>query len=168
MSKDYKLSDNRMTAMCGMFTAVAMVLSYLESLVPVFVAVPGVKLGIANIATMIVMYKLGVKPAVIVSILRIVLSSILFGNIAMMIYSFGGALLSIITMSLLKKAKLFSTVGVSVGGALAHNMGQLIVAVFVLENVKIMYYIPVLIISGGVAGAVIGIITANLIKRIKI
>lgn len=163
-----KLSGNRLTAMCGVFIALALVLSYLENLLPVFSAVPGVKLGIANIVTMVALYKMGTKPAVTISGGRIVLAAVLFGNLSTMIYSLAGAAFSICIMVILKKIKLFSLVGISVAGALAHNMGQLIVAVIMLENLNIMYYLPVLIIAGSVSGIVIGLVTVYIIKNIRI
>ncbi|MCM1082162.1 MAG: Gx transporter family protein [Clostridium sp.] len=161
-------SNNRMVALTGVFIALALVLSYFEGLIPVFAAVPGVKLGIANIVTMLAMYKLGVKPAIVISAGRIVLSGILFGNLYVIIYSLAGAVLSMCIMIILKKVKLFSVVGVSVAGAVAHNAGQIIVAVFLMENVNIMYYLPVLIISGVAAGIVVGILTVYIIRNIRI
>ena len=161
-------SNNRMVALTGVFIALALVLSYLEGLIPVFAAVPGVKLGIANIVTMLALYKLGVKPAIVISAGRIVLSGILFGNLYVIVYSLAGATLSICVMIILKKVKLFSIVGVSVAGAVAHNAGQIIVAVFLMENVNIMYYLPVLIISGVAAGIVVGILTVYIIRNIRI
>lgn len=162
------VSNNRIVALTGVFIALALVLSYLESLIPVFAAVPGIKLGIANIVTMLAIYKLGVRPAIIISAGRIVLAGILFGNLYVIIYSLAGGALSIIVIIILKKIKLFSVVGVSVAGAVAHNAGQIIVAVFFMENVNIMYYLPVLIISGVAAGAVVGIFTVYIIKNIRI
>lgn len=161
-------SNNRIVALTGVFIALALVLSYLESLIPIFVAVPGVKLGIANIVTILAVYKLGVKPAIVISVGRIVLAGILFGNLYVIIYSLAGGALSICIMIILKKIKLFSVVGVSVAGAVAHNAGQIIAAVFLMENVNIMYCLPVLIISGVVAGTVVGIFTVYLIRNIRI
>lgn len=161
-------SNNRIVALTGVFIALALVLSYLESLIPVFAAVPGIKLGIANIVTMLAMYKLGVKPAIVISVGRIVLSGILFGNLYVIIYSLAGGVLSICVMIILKKIRLFSVVGVSVAGAVAHNAGQIIVAVFLMENVNILYYLPVLIISGVIAGTMVGILTVYIIKNIRI
>lgn len=161
-------SNNRIVALTGVFIALALVLSYLESLIPVFAAVPGIKLGIANIVTMLAMYKLGVKPAIVISVGRIVLSGILFGNLYVIIYSLVGGVLSICVMIILKKIRLFSVVGVSVAGAVAHNAGQIIVAVFLMENVNILYYLPVLIISGVIAGTMVGILTVYIIKNIRI
>lgn len=161
-------SENKMIALCGVFMALAMILSYLESLVPVFIAVPGVKLGIANIVIMVALYKLGAKQALIISIGRILLSGILFGNLAMIIYSLTGSMLSLAVMVAFKKINIFSMAGVSVIGAITHNVGQIIVAAFLIENSKLFYYLPVLVISGTVSGVVVGIIAMNIIKKIRI
>lgn len=160
--------NNRVIALCGVLTALAMVLSYLESLIPVSYAVPGVKLGLANMITIIAMQKLGFKNALVISVGRIILSGILFGNIAVIIYSMAGALLSLLIMWGVGKIKIFSMVGISVCGAVAHNFGQLIVAAFMMENIRIMYYMLVLAISGTIAGIVIGISASAIIKNIKI
>ncbi len=160
-------TNNRLTALCGVFIALAMILSYLESLIPINVAVPGVKLGIANLVTIIALQRLGFKPTVIISVGRIILSGILFGNVTVIIYSLAGAFLSIAVMYLMTHIKLFTTTGVSIGGAIAHNLGQLIVAAIVMENVNILYYMAVLAITGTIAGAVIGILAAYIMKNIS-
>lgn len=160
--------NNRVIALCGVLTALAMVLSYLESLIPVNYAVPGVKLGLANMITIIAMQKLGFKNALTISAGRIILSGILFGNIAVIIYSMAGALLSLLLMWVVGKIKIFSMVGISVCGAVAHNFGQLIVASFMMENTRIMYYMPVLAVSGTIAGVIIGLLASVIIKNIKI
>lgn len=159
-------TNNHMTALCGVLIALAMVLSYLESLVPVHAAVPGIKLGLANIVTIIALQKLGWKPAVMISIGRIILSGILFGNLAVILYSLAGALLSILIMCIVRKFKIFSLMGVSVCGAVAHNFGQLLVAACIMENVRIMYYMAVLVVSGTVAGILIGMLAAVIMKNI--
>ena len=128
------MSKNKMTAMCGVFIALALVLSYLESLVPLNFAVPGVKLGLANLVTIVALYMLGLKPAILISIGRIILSGILFGNVTVIIYSLAGAGLSIVVMCIVKKIKIFSVTGISICGAIAHNIGQIVVAAFVMEN----------------------------------
>lgn len=162
------ITGNRLVALTGVFIALALVLSYLESLIPIFVAVPGVKLGIANIVTMIALYKLGAKSAITIGIGRSILSGILFGNLSVIIYSIAGVTLSISIMIILKKTGIFSVVGVSVAGAVFHNVGQLIVAAFLIENMNIMYYMPILIISGAVAGIVVGLLTAYIIRSIRL
>ncbi len=162
-----KPSNNRKTALCGVMIALAMVLSYLESLIPFNFAVPGIKLGLANMVTIIAMQRLGVKQACAISTGRIILSGILFGNIAVIIYSLAGAALSIAVMWLAGRIKVFSLVGISVCGAVSHNLGQLIVAALMMENTKILYYMLVLAITGTIAGIIIGIISSIIMKNIK-
>ena len=155
-------------ALTGVFIALAMILSYLESLVPVGFAVPGIKLGLANLVTIVALYKLGLKDTIIISLGRIFLSGVLFGNMMVIIYSLAGAGLSILVMVLVKKTKIFSATGVSICGAISHNLGQIIVAVITLENMNIMYYMIVLAIAGAVAGAIIGVLSGMIIKNIRI
>lgn len=150
----------------SLLIAVAMILSYIESLIPTFVAVPGVKVGLSNIATVFALYTLGAPSAVAVSLIRVFLSSLLFGNFAMMIYSLAGAFLALGFMVLLKYTELFSEVGVSVVGGVAHNAGQVIAAAFMMENAGIAYYLIPLVVSGTVAGVVVGLAAALLVKRI--
>ncbi len=161
-----QLTGNRLTAMCGVFMALAMILSYLESLIPVSYAIPGIKLGLANMVTIVALYKLGLKPALIVSAGRIVLSGILFGNIMVIIYSLAGGFLSIFVMLMVRKMKVFTVTGVSICGGIAHNLGQIAIAAIVLENANIMYYMIVLGITGGIAGAVIGIMAGIVMKNL--
>lgn len=159
-------SFNRRIALCGVFIALAMILSYLENLVPIPVAVPGVKLGLANLITILALQRLGLKETAIISVGRILLSGVLFGNFAIILYSLAGATSSILVMCLLKKCKVFTVTGISVGGAVAHNFGQILVAVFVMENVHIFYYMTVLAITGTIAGVVVGILANYLLKNI--
>lgn len=160
--------EPKSVALLGICTAIAMVLSYLESLIPLSFAVPGVKLGLANIAIVFVLYKLGAKEAVLVSALRIIWMAILFGNFLTLAYSAAGAVLSLTAMILLKRSERFSAVGVSVIGGILHNAGQILVAMLVMETAQIVYYLPVLCISGIAAGVAVGIVSAILIKRIPV
>ncbi len=160
-------SSSKMTALCGVLIALAMVLSYLESLVPISFAIPGIKLGLANIVTIIALIKLGFKPALIISVGRVLLSGLLFGNPATIMYSMAGALLSLLVMFVIRKFKLLAITGTSVCGAVAHNAGQLIVAAIVIENTKIFYYLAVLSVSGIIAGILIGILAGIIIKNIR-
>ncbi len=162
------MNNNKKIAMTGVFIALALILSYLESLVPISVAVPGIKLGLANLVTIVALYKLGIKQTIIISIGRIFLSGILFGNMMIIIYSLAGAGLSILVMIIVKSIKLFTVTGVSICGAVSHNLGQIIVAVIVLENANIMYYMAVLAIAGAFFGAIIGLLAGNIIKNIRI
>lgn len=150
----------------SLLISVAMVLSYLESLIPVFIAVPGVKAGFSNIATLFALYSFGPMAAACVSLIRVILSSLLFGNLEMMIYSLFGAALSLIFMILLKKIEMFSVVGVSAVGGVMHNAGQVIAASILLRNSGVLYYFVPLVISGTLAGVVVGIISGLMLKRL--
>ncbi len=152
----------------ALLVALALILSYLESLVPLSFAVPGIKMGLPNIVIVFALYKLGFKAAGAVSIVRVLLVSMLFGNVMIMIYSLAGAVLSLALMWLLKKSGKFSTVGVSVVGALGHNVGQIITAIFLLETGGLIYYLPALCVSGAIAGVCIGIAGGIVVKRIKV
>ncbi len=148
--------------------AVAMILSYLESMIPAFVAIPGIKMGLANIAVVFALYKLGWKEAAGVSLLRVVLVSLLFGHLASFFYSFAGAVLSLLGMILLKKTGRFSEVAVSVTGGVLHNIGQIAMACILLETDVVRFYLPFLILSGTLAGVVIGVAAAILVRRVKV
>lgn len=155
------------TAFYGMFLALALVAGYIEQLIPVNLGVPGVKLGLANIVTMLLLYIAGVPAACLISALRIVLSGFLFGSGFAMVYSAAGVAMSMLVMALLKKTKKFSSVGVSVAGGIFHNVGQIIVAMLVLETKALAYYLPILILSGLAAGILIGILSGILTKRLN-
>ena len=159
--------ETRKIARMGLLVALSMILSYVESLIPAFVAVPGVKVGLANIVVVFALYTLGPIEALAVSLIRVVLSSLLFGSVLSLLYSLSGALLSLVGMILMKKAKIFSTTVVSVTGGVLHNVGQILVACLVLETDVLLYYLPVLILSGTITGAVIGIASSIVIKRLQ-
>ena len=149
----------------GLLTALALVLSYLESLIPPL-WVPGVKLGLPNLAVVFALYRLGWKDACAISLVRVVLVTLLFGNGAALAYSIAGAALSLSLMGLLKKTRKFSTVGVSVAGGVAHNAGQILVAMALLETSRLAWYLPVLWVSGTIAGVLIGIVSGVLVERV--
>lgn len=151
----------------GVFTALALIFSYVESLIPIHMGIPGVKLGLANLIIVIALYKMSIKEACILSIVRIVLAGFMFGNLFAILYSLAGGVVSLTIMSILKKTDKFSVFGVSMAGGVFHNVGQLIMAMIVLESVSIGYYFPVLIISGLVTGFVIGVISNEMLKRLK-
>ena len=158
--------NNSKIAAFGLLTALAMILSYVETLVPLSFAVPGIKMGLPNIAVLFALYRLGFKDAAVISLLRVFLSALLFGNLFSLVYSAAGAVLSLVVMLLLKKSGKFGVTGVSVAGGVAHNAGQIIVAVFVLETAGLIYYFPALCVSGTVAGICIGLVSGLLIKRV--
>lgn len=153
-------------AFLGIFTALAMILSYIETLIPSFVAIPGIKLGLANIAVIVILYKIGWKEAFAVSIIRVILSSLLFTTVLSMLYSLAGAILSLIAMILLKKIKL-STITISVIGGVCHNIGQIAVAIFMTETAELVYYLPVLLITGTISGILIGLVGAITVKKME-
>ena len=148
-------------------TAFAMILSFVESRIPTFVAIPGVKVGLANIAVIFTLYKLGVKEAIAISMVRVLLISMLFGSPVSLIYSVWGAVLSLLTMVLLKKFTPLTEVTISVTGGVMHNVGQIAAASFMLSTNVVIYYLPFLLVSGTIAGIVVGIASAMLIKRVK-
>ena len=155
-------------AVLALAIALAMILSFVESQIPAFVAIPGVKIGLANIAVVFVLYKLGWKEAVLISLVRVVMVSMLFGTLVSLFYSVAGAVLSLTGMVLLKKTGLFSTVAVSVIGGVLHNVGQILMACLLLETNVIVYYLPFLILSGVIAGVVIGVVSAIMVNRVQV
>lgn len=161
MKGTYKLT------LSALFCTAALILSYIESLIPPFFAVPGIKLGLSNIISVYLLYTLGFKYALTVALLRVALSSLLFGTTLTLAYSLSGALLSLLLMYLFKRLSLFSEVGVSIIGGISHNAAQIGVAVIIMQTNQIVYYLPPLLVSGTITGAVIGIGGALLIKKLK-
>ncbi len=155
-------------ALMAMAIALAMILSYIESQIPAFVAIPGIKMGLPNILVVFVLYKLGWKDALVISLVRVFLVSLLFGSVLSLAYSIAGAVVSFAGMLLMKKSGLFSTVAVSVAGGVLHNAAQIGVACLVMETNLIAYYLPFLVLSGTVAGIVIGLASALMVNRVKI
>jgi heptaprenyl diphosphate synthase len=148
--------------------ALAMIMSFIESQIPAFAAIPGIKAGLANIAVVFVLYKLGWKEAGIVSLIRVFLIGILFGTGVSLLYSAAGAVLSLSGMVLLKKTGLFSAVTVSVTGGVLHNIGQIAMACFLLETNVIKYYLPFLTLGGVAAGIIIGLVSSVMVQRITL
>lgn len=142
----------------GMFLCVCLMLGYLESLLPMPLPIPGMKLGLPNFGTVLLLYLKGPKESALVNLTRILLSGFLFGNLSMILYSLSGAFCSFVIMLLLKKNKNFSVIGVSIGGGILHNLGQLVVAMIVVETYSIAYYFIVLMGSGMITGFIIGIL----------
>lgn len=148
--------------------ALAMIFSFVESQIPAFVAVPGVKVGLPNIVVVFLLYKMGWKEAAVVSLVRVFLVGLLFGSLLSVAYSFAGAILSFLGMLLLKKIPVFSCVAVSVVGGVLHNVGQIALACWVTETAQIVYYLPVLLVSGVIAGVVIGLASALIVRRVPL
>lgn len=163
----YTRISTKKIALCGVLTALAMIFSYIESVIPVPIPVPGIKLGVANIAVITILYVLGVKEAIVINLLRIVLTSLLFGNVNSFLFSISGAALSLEIMIIMKKLDFFSCIGVSVCGGVMHNIGQIIAAVFIMGSEAIVFYLPVLIVSGVFTGVVIGVVSGIVAKHVR-
>ena len=161
-------NKTRRIALLGVLTSVALVLSYLEVLLPpISTAVPGIKMGLPNIIIIFLLYKFGLKEAVTVSLIRVFIVALLFGNVMTLAYSVAGAVLSLGLMTLFKKFDFFSQVGVSIIGGISHNLGQILVAIFLFDTIQIGYYMIVLSITGTIAGVVIGVISSILVKKLE-
>ena len=155
------------TAFMGLFVALALILAYVEVLLPpLFPAVPGIKMGLPNIVIVFILYRRGAVSACAVSFLRILLVTMLFGNTMAFFYSVAGAALSLLLMILLRRLNFLSAVGVSVVGGVAHNVGQILIAMLLLQTAEIAYYLVVLAVSGVLAGILVGLCGALLIKKI--
>ncbi len=152
-------------AFLGLFIALALIFSFIESQIPPLITIPGVKLGLPNIVTVFLLYKFGWKETVTVNILRVFLAALLFGNIQSFLFSICGAVFSLLGMILLKKFSKFSCISVSVVGGVLHNMGQVLFAVFWTNTEEISLMLPLYILSGTVAGIVIGIISGLIVKK---
>ncbi|MCM1156969.1 MAG: Gx transporter family protein [Bacteroidales bacterium] len=158
------MSTKKITIL-GMLLAVSLVLSYLESLLPVMIAVPGVKPGLANMVTMLVLYRFGGKSAGLFMTVRVLFSGLLFSGFAGIVYSFAGGVFCIVIMSIFRKCSFFSILGVSMLGAVFHNLGQIFAAWLIMENAHIFYYFPVLCLTGMLSGMAVGYLSAMLIRR---
>lgn len=159
--------ETRKLTRLALMATFALILSYLESRIPPLAAVPGVKVGLANIVVIFALYKMGLKEAIIVSAIRIFIVAMLFGSPVSMLYSLAGAVLSLAVMFLLKKFTPLGKVAVSVSGGVMHNVGQIAVASIVLGTNVVVYYLPFLILSGTIAGIAVGTAGAILVKRVK-
>ncbi len=160
-------NKSKTVAFAGICVALALILAYIEVLLPpLFSAVPGIKMGLPNIIIVFLLYRRGPVLAGIVSLLRILLVSLLFGNAMALMYSLAGGVLSFAVMVILKKLNVLSSVGVSVAGGVTHNIGQIIMAVLLLDTVQLGYYLAVLAVTGTVAGIMIGLCGSLLVKRI--
>ena len=159
--------ETKMITRLGMLLAVSLILSYIESLIPVIISVPGIKLGLANIITMYVLYVYKQKTAFVIMLMRVLISGILFTGLNTVIFGLLGGIFCIISMTIAVRLKKFSIMGVSVSGAVFHNLGQILAAFIIMDNVNILYYFPFLMISGIITGFIIGYISAVVIKRFQ-
>ena len=161
-------SSTKKLTFLGVLTSVALILSYIEAMLPpIYAAVPGIKVGLPNIVILFLLYRYGVKEAAAVSFIRLIVSMMLFGSPTMFIYSLAGAVLSLLFMAILKRTGLFSAVGVSVSGGVMHNLGQVLCAMLLLETAEIGYYMFVLVISGTLAGIFIGLLGGILLDKLN-
>lgn len=161
--------SSRRLARYALLTALAMALSWLESLVPLAGAVPpGVKLGLTNLVVIFALYRMSLRDAAVISLIRVVLVAFTFGNSYSFAYSLAGAALSLAVMALLKRSGKFSLLGISVAGAVSHNIAQVLVAMAVMETARLAWYLPVLLVSGIAAGVCVGAAGALIVKRIRL
>ena len=151
----------------GLFTAVALVLSFLETLIPNMVPIPGFKIGLANFAVLLALYLFGFKEAVVVDMARIILAALLFGSLFSFFYALSGAVCALIIELIIKKTDKFSPIGVSVFGAVFHNIGQFIVAVILIKSLGILYYLPFTLLFCVLSGALNGYLVLILKNRLK-
>ena len=150
----------------GVFTSLALIFSYVETLIPVNFGIPGVKIGLANLIIVTALYKMRLPDVFLLSVVRVVLSGFIFGNYFSIIYSLAGGILSLAVMAFLKRAGGFSVPGVSIAGGRFHNIGQLLVAMLVVETFSVIYYVPVLLAAGMLTGFVIGVTANEILKRL--
>ena len=150
----------------GVFTALALIFSYVETLIPFNFGIPGVKLGLANLIIVIALYKMNLREAYLLSVVRVLLAGFILGNYFSIIYSLAGGILSLTVMAFMKKKGGFSIMGVSIAGGVFHNIGQLAVAMLVVETFSVIYYVPVLLIAGMLTGLLIGIVSNEMLKRL--
>ena len=151
----------------GVFTALALIFSYVEALIPFSFGIPVVKLGLANLVIVIALYKIKFGEVLLLSVTRVVLAGFMFGNYFSIVYSLAGGLLSLAVMALLKKDGGFGVLGVSMAGGVSHNVGQLAVAMLVVETFSVIYYLPVLLAAGAITGFFIGLLSGQILQRLK-
>ncbi len=156
------MMTTKRVAYCALLTALAMIFGYVEALIPFGFGIPGVKLGLANIVIVLALYILPACQVFAIQLMRIVLVSFLFGNLSMMLYSLAGGMLSLVVMLLLNRRDVFSITGVSIAGGVSHNIGQLIVAALVVQNLKIMFFFPIMIMAGLITGCLIGVLACRI------
>lgn len=165
MSMDRRDRTSKLT-IAALMAALALIFSYIEVLIPFNFGIPGIKLGIANLVIIVALYYLGTRYALLINVIRILIGGLLFSGVFGMLYSMAGALLSMLVMVLVKKCGLFSVTGVSMAGGVAHNLGQLLVAAFIVSNIKVFVYFPVLLFSGMICGTVIGCLSYLILRKL--
>lgn len=168
MTQKTKQTTAYKVALASMMAALALIFSYIEALIPFNIGIPGIKLGIANLVILVSLYLLGFGYTLVINVIRILMAGLLFNGVFGALYSLAGGLLSLVVMVLLKKTGLFSTIGISMAGGVAHNLGQLLTAAFLVSTIKLFVYFPVLLFSGMVSGILIGIITYLILKKLSV
>jgi heptaprenyl diphosphate synthase len=164
--KETRLSV-RQIALCGLLTAMMLVLGYVESLIPISVGVPGIKLGLSNALLIFAVYMLGAKVSLVLMLLKVVLSGLLFGGVSAMAFSLAGGAVSVMAMILLKRTGGLNPVVVSMVGGAAHNVAQVALAMVILETTKLLYYMAILLLVGLGMGAVTGIAAASVLRHMS-
>lgn len=160
------MKKTKKVAVFALCVALAFTLSFLETLIPINIGIPGVKIGLANLVVVAALYLLDKREAFAISMIRILISGLVFTGAFSLLYSFTGGILSFIVMLLAMKSEKLSILGVSILGASVHNIGQIIVAAIVMQTPRIIYYFPVLLISGVIAGIIVGIISKTVVQRL--
>ncbi len=158
----------RQIAYSGLLVAAAFLLSYIEFLIPLPLGIPGAKLGLANLVIFAAVYLTDVKTAYIITLTRIILTALTFGNMFSFLFSLAGGLFSLSLMLVCKKRNVFGKVGVSIVGGVSHNVAQILVAMIVLETPELVWYLPTLLVAGMIAGMVIGLVGGLVLERIFI
>ncbi len=158
----------RKTALYGLLVALAFIFSYLESLLPISIGIPGIKLGLANLVVLLALYRLRVRDAFAISMLRILLAGLTFGSPTTMLYSLCGGLVSFVAMALCRRSGKFSVIGVSMAGGVSHNIGQIAAAAVLLQTGEIVWYLPVLLVVGLITGGVLGTVVRLLLPRLSL
>ena len=159
--------DTRKMTSYAMLLALSMILGYLESMIPTLFPIPGIKLGLANIVNIIGLFSLGILPTGIISFLRVLLLSMLFGNLMTLSYSMAGFFLSFFVMILAKQCFKLSFISVSLLGGIFHNVGQILMAALLLRNPVLFAYLPLLLLAGMAAGIVMGVLASIVAKRLS-
>ena len=167
MNRHSKSISARTVSVCGILAALALIFSYIEAILPLSTGIPGVKLGVANLAVVVALYLYGFPFALFVNLIRILIAGLLFNGLFGAVYSLAGGMLSLFFMVLLKKTNLFSVAGISMAGGVAHNLGQLMVAALIISNIKLFYYFPVLLFAGMVSGILMGILAHFILQKLS-
>ncbi len=164
--RNQNLNQGKTLAYCSIFTALALIFSYVEFLLPIPIPLPGVKIGVANLVIILALYRLGFKYAFTVNMVRILISGLLFSGVFGMLYSFAGGILSIVIMYILYRTKIFSMIGISMAGGVAHNIGQLLTASALLSSTALLSYFPILVFTGIISGILTGFLSYEIERRL--